>query len=135
MSTNSKSNKPEEIKYDKKTFPTEGNVYINIGQELPGKVTVPSGSCIIFVSRMLAGGKRLVKGPLAPASDFQRIRLPMKHGQASVKLPNQPERTTVVAAFLPKATAGTSGDIELQLAPNNMMCNPYPPKKVRYVID
>lgn len=136
MSTNSESTgKPEEIKYNKKTFPSEGNVYVNIGHELPDEVTVPSGRCLIFVrTARICGGKRLKKGPIVPSSDFRRVILPIQKNRLYVTLPDQPKDVEVIAVFQSKV-ASTSGDIELQLTPSNPMSAPYPPVKFRYVVD
>ncbi len=127
----------DEINFNEATLPSTGNVYINIAsQPLPESVTVPTGCCVAFVrTRGVAGGRKRKKGPIAPDKDFLRVLLPMgKNGIVAVKLPDQPENTDLIAVLQSKSAGGSLGDIEIQRAPSNPMCDPYPPELIRYFI-
>ncbi len=128
--------KPDEIGYNEATFPATGNIYINVDGKLPDSVTVSTGRYLVFVrSSGLCGGQRIKKGPTVPAKDFLRVLLPIENERVAVTLPDQPENTDLVEVFLFKAAPGSFGEIEIQFAPMNPMCDPYPPEKVPYFID
>jgi len=135
-STESLAQNPDEIGFNLQEIPREGNVYINLNDELPKSVTIPAGCCLAFVRHAgLCGGSRLKKGPAVPAQDFLKIMLPVKNNRVDARLPGQPARTTLAVLFKAKAAPGTFGEIEMQFAPSNPMCDPYPPVKVSYFID
>lgn len=128
--------KPDEIGYNEAIFPATGNVYVNVGGKLPDSLTLSFGRYLVFVrSSGLCGGHIIKKGPTVPATDFLRVLLPIENHKVAVTLPDQPENTDLVEVFLSKAAPGSFGDIEIQFAPMNPMCDPYPPEKVRYFID
>lgn len=90
---------------------------------------------MVFLRTTADGADYVKKGPTLPPDHFVKVMMPMEDGRVTVVLPDQPADTEIDEVYLPKASPGSHGEIGLQLAPMNPMCEPYPAQKIPYFID